>query len=429
MKIVVVQPYARTPGHYDRETQRSCEAFARLGNDVTLVTYCGIDTDGHEGLRLNYKLLSAKTHKAKGPAPDSRSRPVYRSGIRAYFRWQLRDFRTSRMALSLARQTPEAITHFFDSDPNLLILLLRLMMRKKRPVLLMTIHQVDRPFSPSRRILGRVNRWAYRCCLARLIDRDLDGLVVFDVAIKQAIIARLKIRPESAARIHVLPHGIGDPIEMSTQDEARRRLGLPLHQAVFLIFGVLRADKRVDLAIEAMHGLSQCKLVIVGGPQDFTGTQIRELAHLRGCEQAVIAEADYVPEHRMHDYFSACDAVIIPYSRTFKGQSGILTLACGHRRAVIATDVGTLGEAVKRHRLGFAVEPDSASALHQGILRFISLSPEEREQLEQRVHRYASLASWDNTCKEWLALYQSLLDGRRLHSQPNSRRELTHADQ
>ncbi len=413
MRIFVIEPYARTPGHYDRLTQRTCEAFGRLGNDVTLVTYCGISLDGCKG-PPPFKLVNSVTDRAEDRHTDYRSRKIYLSGFRAYLRWQIRDLRTSLLAAWLLRQQEHCVAHFFDSDAILLTLVINAMLCRRRPVILMTLHQVDRPFSPSRRVLTRINRWAWRSCLARLIKRDLDGLVVLDPSIKQAIVARLKLNPEEAARIRVLPHGIDDPIETLEAREARRRLRLLPDDAIFLIFGVLRADKRVDLAIEALKGLSQCRLVVAGGPQDFTEASVTELVHRHGCEQSVSTEIDYIPEQRMHDYFSACDAVIIPYSKSFKGQSAILTLACSHGKAVIASDVGILGEAVKEHKLGFAVQPDSASALRAAILRFLSLSYEEREQLEQRARSYATLMSWDSTCKEWLEFYQILLDKRRL---------------
>lgn len=416
MRIFIIQPYARTPGHYDRETQRTCEAFGRLGNDVTLVTYCGINTDGRKGPPPCFKVVNAVTNGNQN-SPDYRSRRIYLNGFRAYARWQIRDLRTCRLAVSLLRQQEQSIAHFFDSDPVLLTLVIHFMLRRRRPVTLITVHQVDRLFSPSRRVLSKLSRWIYRCCLARLIKRDLDGVVVLDPALKQAIVARLKVNPDAVDRIRVLPHGIGDPVEISSKEDARKRLNLSPHETIFLIFGVLRKDKRVDLAIEAVKGLSQCRLVIVGGPQDFTETSIRQLAQKHVCEQSVSTEVNYVPEQRMHDYFSACDAVIIPYARSFKGLSGILTVACGHGKAVIASDVRILGEAVKKHKIGFAVEPDSASALREAMLRFLSLTPEERRRIEQRVSSYATLMNWDNTCKEWLEFYRTLLEERKLRPQ------------
>jgi glycosyltransferase involved in cell wall biosynthesis len=409
----VVQPYARTPGHYDRETQRSCEAFARAGHDVTLVTYCGIDTDAQTAPPPTFKVVNTIRAKHKSIAGKYDARKIYMSGFGDYVRWQIRDFRTSRLAASLLRPGQDSVVHFFNADLVLLTIFINFVLRERRSAILTTIHQVDRLFSASRRVTSKVSRRIYRACLKRLIEHDLDGIVVFDPSIKEAITNGLNINPEAATRIRVLPHGIGDPVEIPDKDEARRRLGLRTDETVFLVFGVLRADKRIDLAIEAIKGLSSCRLLIVGGQQDFTEKSISELALAYGCERSITAEVAYVSERKMHDYFSACDAVIIPYAASFKGQSGILTLACGHGRPVIASDVRTLGKAIKEHQLGFAVEPESSSALRTGISRFLALSTEERDQLEQRVNCYATLMSWDNTCKEWLEVYQRLSERRK----------------
>jgi glycosyltransferase involved in cell wall biosynthesis len=411
LRIFAIQPFARTPGHYDRLTQRTCEAFGRLGNDVTLITYCGIGAQEHDS-PPSFKVVNAVTHRGTGRAPDYRRRRVYVNGLRAFLNWQIRDLRTCYMAASLLRQQEGSVAHFYDSDAVMLTLVINFWLRSRRPVTLLTIHQVDRPFSSSKHLITRLNRWLYRRCLARLITQDLDGLVVLDPSIKQLIVSRLNITPEAADRIRVLPHGTDLPVGTSSKDEARRRLQLQPDDAIFLIFGVLRKDKRIDLAVEAVEGLSHCRLVIAGGPQDFTEASVTELIRRHGCQRSVSIEIDYVSEQRMHDYFSACDAVVIPYARSFKGQSAILTLACGHGKPVIASDVGILGEAVKEHKLGFAVEPESSSALREAILRCLALSSDEREQLEQRVKSYATLMSWENTCREWLKFYQAL-SGKR----------------
>jgi glycosyltransferase involved in cell wall biosynthesis len=416
LRILAIQPFARTPGHYDWLTQKTCEAFGRLGNDVTLVTYCGIDNEGTLSSSPPFKLLRITRSAAGSRGASCPGQRVYLSGLRAYARWQIRDFRTCCLAAWLLRQEPGGVAHFFDSDAIVLTLVINSFLRRKRPVLLlMTVHQAERPLSPAKRLPGKLNRWLYRHCLARLIRQDLDGLVVFDPSIKQLIVDRLGIGLEAARRIRVLPVGIDTyPETPCRKEEARRRLALQADETIFLLFGVLRADKRIDLAIEAMRGISHCRLMIVGGPQDFTEAEIRELARRHGCEESVSTEADYVPEHKMHDYFSACDAVLMPYAASFRSQSAVLTLACGHGKPVIASDVRTLGEAVKRYDIGFAVEPDSASALRAAIVRFLALGPEERVQMVQRVRSYAKVMSWDNTCREWLEFYRTLLEKRGL---------------
>lgn len=416
VKIFVVEPYTRTPGHFERLSVRTCEALARLGNNVTLVTYGGIRDNCRKGPGA-FAVADAAPVGTTEFDWRRRNGKVHLGSLRGLLKRQLWEFRTFRLTVSLLRQQELGIAHFYDADPILLVFAINLLLagrrHKPRPVLVLTVHDVIRLTSP-KGIRRKIYYWFYRRCLGRLIRHDLDGIVVLDSSLKQGLLNCFGVNDEAVSRIRVLPHGIGDPVEASNRDAARRRLNLNLTETIFLVFGILRNDKRIDLAIEAIKELPHCRLIIAGEPHDFTETFIKELVHRNGCEQSVSTEINYIPEERMHDYFSACDAAIIPYDRSFKGLSGILTLACGHGKAVIASNVGILGETVKEHGLGFVVEPNDASAIREAILRFLSLTTEERAQIEQRVETFADLMSWDSVCAQWAEFYQWMLKRREL---------------
>jgi glycosyltransferase involved in cell wall biosynthesis len=416
VKIFIVEPYTASPGHFERWAVRTCDSLARLGNDVTLVTHHGINPQSVRGSHP-FTVLRADSDGAGFSDWRDHKGKIRMNSFRTFFRREMWELRTFLLAALSARRETSNILHFHDADPILLTLVIRLMFRAKRainrPVIVSAVHEIMRLSTPPG-IKRRAYYWVYRRCLGRLIRHDVDGVLVFDPSLKQALVAHFRLRKEVADRIRVLPHGIGDPVEISSKEEARQRLNLAPSETVFLVFGILRKDKRLDLAIEATKGLPGCRLVIAGEPHEFTEATVKELVQRSGGEQSVSIEIAYLPEQRMHDYFSACDAVVIPYNKSFKGQSGILTLACGHGKAMIASDVGSLGEVVRKNGMGFAVEPENVSALRDGILQFLSLTSGERGQMEQRVRSYAGHMSWDSACREWVDFYQSLLDRRKL---------------
>lgn len=425
MKILVIEPYTRSPGHYERLPVRTCEAFASLGNEVTLVTYGGISSDW-DRTRLPFRVVDA----APPGATDLDAR-YYKGKMdfmsyRSLAKRMVREFRTFRHAASLIYRERFAVVHFYDADPfvlTLAIIIFKGLRKGTRPVIVLTIHHVQRlvPSQPEpvirmntlRRIKRKIYGSAYRYLAGNLIQYDLDGIIVLDLSLKEAILSCFGSSQAMADRIRVVPHGIGDPIEIVSREEARTQLNLDPVETVFLIFGVLRRDKRIDLVIEAIKGLSQCRLAIAGAAYDINEVTINGLVERNHCAHQVLTEVAYISEQRMHDYFSACDAVIIPYDNSFKGLSGILTLACGHGKPVIASDVSLLGGTVKEHHLGFAVEPGSAPALREAMLRFLSLTHEERAQMEQRVEAYASQMNWNSACSKWVEFYQELLDRRK----------------
>ncbi len=414
MTIFIVEPYTRSPGHFERWAVRTCEALARLQNDVTLVTYGGLSARSSKN-PLAFSVLKAAPDDVGCSDWRAHRGKIQLNSFRTFFRREMWELRTFALTASATRRRELCVVHFHDADPILLSFVISLMLRGKRtrPIIVLAVHEMIRLSTPQG-LKRKVYYWLYRRCLGRLIRRQVDGVLVFDPSLKQGLITHFGLNPELAERIRVLPHGLGDPVEALSKEEARRRLGLGPTETIFLVFGILRKDKRIGIAIEAIKGLAGCRLIIAGGPHDFTEAMVKELIQRNGCEQWVATEVGYVSEDRMHDYFSACDAAIIPYDNSFKGQSGILTLACGHGRAVIASDVGALGDAVKKNRIGFAVEPENTSALREGILRFLSLAAEERGRMEQRVRSYAESMTWDSACREWVHFYQTLLTRRSL---------------
>lgn len=425
VKIFVVEPYTGTPGHFEQLAVRTCEGLAQLDNDVVLITYGGVSTDWSNSSH-SFKVVDAAPEGAKDLDARYCNGRFDVTSFRVFLKRMVREFRTFRLALHLLEREQFSVAHFYDADPLPFTLALSAFQghrRHSRPIVVLTIHEVGRlrPSTPEvirlsrfRIIKRRVYRWIYRCLLARLIKRSLDGIVVFDPSVRKGL---LSFPIDGAAdRIRVVPYGTDHLVEKPTKDEARKRLKLDLRETIFLIFGVLRKDKRIDLAIEAIKDLHGCRLVIAGGAHEITETTIKQLTRRHACEQVVSSEIRYIPEPRMHDYFLACDAVIIPYLSTFKGVSAILTMACGHGRSVIASDVGLLGETVKEQKIGFAVEPDNARALRDGMVQFLSLTPEERLKMEDRVQAFARLLSWDSVCAQYIEFYRMLLRWRESSS-------------
>jgi glycosyltransferase involved in cell wall biosynthesis len=141
-------------------------------------------------------------------------------------------------------------------------------------------------------------------------------------------------------------------------------------------------------------------LLIAGIPQDYNAAGVQELIRTRRCEEFVSTEVRYIDEGRMHDYFLASDAVILPYAADFKGQSGILTRACSHGKSVIASDVGALGRTVREAGNGLVVEPESADRLRAAMNEFLSLKPEDRMQMEAKSRFLATRQSWISVCSQ-----------------------------
>jgi glycosyltransferase involved in cell wall biosynthesis len=133
------------------------------------------------------------------------------------------------------------------------------------------------------------------------------------------------------------------------------------------------------------------QLVVAGefyDPERGYREQIRALQ----IQDRVILHAEYLGNQDVPRYFSAADAVVLPYRSAT--QSGIAQIAYQFGTPVIATDVGGLHEVVLDDQTGLIVPPEDPSALADAILRFFrsGKEPSYRNNVQKEKQKY----SWDN---------------------------------
>ena len=75
-----------------------------------------------------------------------------------------------------------------------------------------------------------------------------------------------------------------------------------------------------------------------------------------------------MPDREVERYFAACDVVVLPYESAT--QSGIVQIAYGFDRPVIATRTGGLAEAVRDKETGILTEPFDEEGLAEALESF-----------------------------------------------------------
>lgn len=162
------------------------------------------------------------------------------------------------------------------------------------------------------------------------------------------------------------------------RDEARRRIaaeaGLPLDDGapLVLFFGFVRPYKGLPDLVDALPRMaSGARLLVVGEFWGETRAELERQIAARGLGGRVVVIDRYVPNEHVGVYFAAADVVALPY-RSGSG-SGILQMAFGFRRPVVATRVGSLADAVRPDRTGVLVPPRDPAALAAGLDRVLAL--------------------------------------------------------
>jgi glycosyltransferase involved in cell wall biosynthesis len=229
----------------------------------------------------------------------------------------------------------------------------------------------------------RYDKW-----LARWALRHGDGYIVHSRQDEQNL---FRLFPTARVRRTVHPtYDVFNRYDI-TMAEARNRLGATGDTLLF--FGFVRPYKGLGHLIDAMpHILAErdVDLWIVG---EFWQNAEMYLSQIRslGIEAKVHVQNEYVSNERVGVYFSAADAVVLPY---ISGTgSGIAQIAFGYERPIVATSVGDLPEIVEPGETGYIVPPGDPIALAQAALAIYD-KPAAAWQANIRARR--GRFSWDN---------------------------------
>lgn len=175
------------------------------------------------------------------------------------------------------------------------------------------------------------------------------------------------------------------------QAEARARLGVDGDTILF--FGFVRPYKGLHHLLAAMpRVLASRKVTLLVAGEVWGGREPleRDIERL-GLRDAVRCVDRYVPNEEVGLYFSAADLVVLPYLAGTA--SGVVQMAYGLDRPVVATRVGALTEVVEDGITGYLVEPGRPDALADRIVRFFEEG--RADEFAANVRRHRERFSWD----------------------------------
>ena len=178
---------------------------------------------------------------------------------------------------------------------------------------------------------------------ARRLWRRVQSIQLHTEMERRNMIEAFGVRPE---RTTVTAHGAHFIRRTSmTRDAARRSLGIPEDELVFLAIGFIQPHKAFDLAVRAFDGLGTqgCSLHVVGSVRVDEPQHLAYLAELQALVEATPGAQlhnQYVSDEQFDRWLVASDVVVLPYRNIWS--SGVLERAVLYDRRVIATAVGGL---------------------------------------------------------------------------------------
>jgi len=197
------------------------------------------------------------------------------------------------------------------------------------------------------------------------------------------------------SKLIVMPNGV-DLMRFRLRDKAAARAELSWPAGPTLLSaGNLVENKGHHLAIEALAGLPEFRLVIAG-----EGPERNALADLAARLQVAqrVQFAGRVDQERLAVCYGAADILVLASSR--EGWPNVLleAMACG--TPVVATNVGGIPEIVTTAEAGRILSDRSASAVVQAVTELWREMPEPAA-----VHARAAGCSWDSTSRAQLRLF------------------------
>lgn len=197
--------------------------------------------------------------------------------------------------------------------------------------------------------------------------------------------------PEKPLRVHPLPP---PPVTPMAKLHARQQLGIAQDAVVFLFFGLVRPYKGLDVLLDAARLLPKDRNWLLAVAGEIWGDAWEWESRLRDpfWRSRLLWHPRWVPEEESRVWFSAADAVVLPYRRATG--SAVAAQALAYGLPLVATRTGGLEEVVEEGVNGLLAEPSDVVGLAQALQQL--LDPGERERLATGARLVGGRWSWDS---------------------------------
>lgn len=210
-----------------------------------------------------------------------------------------------------------------------------------------------------------------------------------------------------------LPHtsvaSVPDLLEFMRRDVRPEPPAVPPGRPLLLCFGLIEPRKGIGTLLEAFALLRKLRpdthLAIVGKPlMDLA--PLRESIARHGMGDHVDLVAEYVSFERMAGYFERAETVVLPYEAGWN--SGVIPVALGYGKPVVATTVASAAEAMTDEQTGLLVPPSDPQALCTALLRVLD-DTVLRASMRPHLERAAAAQGWQPLVLATEAVYRRVL--------------------
>jgi len=174
----------------------------------------------------------------------------------------------------------------------------------------------------------------------------LLGVLTTQVIVAEEVLkTKLKLTV-AEEKIVVIPHGVDTELKPIDKNKAKELLGIDPKEQVVIFFGFINWFKGADLFVKAYKDVSallgkKVRFIIAGGESATLKNQPYYKEYFADTiysieESKHVSMTGFVPQDKIHLYFSAADLVVFPYRYLFCA-SGVLSLVFSYGKPFIVS--------------------------------------------------------------------------------------------
>lgn len=398
MKIMLIEPRGKYPGHYSVYVSGLTRAFT-IEHEVTVVSYDGLLED-----RLPSDVEHFAVAQRSGLANMINSiLPSPKALLYHHIYDFVATFLTIMYAKILLRTRPHDILHIADGDVLCILLFGNILSN----IVFISLHNVV-PIV----VRGRKNkdyRW-YEHLIIKIMNAFVDWFLRGRIR-KNSFIFHSRENLETYkgtgyfSDTRYIPLAIEDKHAYEVET-FREENGIT--EKIFLIFGRNSIAKCYELVFKVFSDLDfrDFKLLFVGKIfyKDINNPHV--LSDMYNLKENTIVIDEYVPEEDIPKYFLSADAILLPYSKKFLSASAVLSHSLEYHIPVIASDVGQMGRWVSQNKLGITFMPEDTGSLRKSVEHYLSMSDSEIEEIKRNIKRFSKKYSWSNIGDAYIRYYR-----------------------
>jgi alpha-maltose-1-phosphate synthase len=252
----------------------------------------------------------------------------------------------------------------------------------------------------------------------RLFNRTYQNFVQHWIAAQSStyIVHGEKMKADLAANFSInrdiitdIPHGEFSFYKRLRSDRSKRKAYNAVKRILF--FGEVRKNKGLEYLIQAEPLISKrfnnYTICIAGRFTNEPGNNYEYYAKKMSNKSRYEIFNRYIANSEVAEIIENSDIVVLPY--TSASQSGVLALAFGFGKPVVATDTGSIGEILEHGKTGLLVPPSDSVALADAISEIL-LNDELSIMMGERAATMAcGPLNWEVIGKQTCDIYRRLM--------------------